>query len=547
MTRKKTGRRSGARRAPDDGSLEPGATPADRDGTDHPNAARIDAVRQECLAGGGEQRIAVQHSKGKLTARERICLLVDDGTFDELDMFVRHRTTDFGMAERRHAGDGVVTGSGRIDGRVVFLFSQDFTVLGGSLSEANALKIIKVMDLAMRTGSPIVGLNDSGGARIQEGVASLAGYAEIFLRNTLASGVVPQISAILGPCAGGAVYSPALTDFIFMVDGTSYMYLTGPDVVKTVTHENVDHETLGGAEVHSHTSGVAHFFARDEVACLDDIRRLLTYLPDNNASLPRRGSATDPAGRESPELDRIVPVDPGKPYDISRVILAVVDDGAFFEVQEHHARNIVIGFAHLGGHAVGIVANQPAVLAGTLDINASIKAARFIRFCDCFNIPLITFVDVPGFLPGQTQEHGGIIRHGAKLLFAYCEATVPRLTVITRKAYGGAYNVMGSKHIRNDLNYAWPSAEIAVMGAKGAVEIIFRGEIASAESPEETESRLIAEYRERFANPLRAAELGYIDDIIAPRTTRRRLIAGLNLLANKRQGLPGKKHGNIPL
>ncbi len=521
--------------------------PTDPSWTDHPNVARIDALRQDCLAGGGEQRIEVQHAKGKLTARERVSLLVDEGSFDEIDMFVRHRATDFGMAERRHAGDGVVTGSGKVDGRTVFLFSQDFTVLGGSLSETNAQKIIKVMDLAMRTGSPIVGLNDSGGARIQEGVASLGGYAEIFLRNTLASGVVPQISTILGPCAGGAVYSPALTDFVFMVDGTSYMYLTGPDVVKTVTHETVDHETLGGAKVHSHTSGIAHFFARDEAACLDDVRKLLVYLPDNNASPPRRGPTTDPVNREAPELDRIVPVDPGKPYDITEVILKIVDDGKFLEVQEHHARNIVIGFVHLGGHAVGIVANQPAVLAGTLDIDASIKAARFIRFCDCFNIPLVTFVDVPGFLPGQEQEHGGIIRHGAKLLFAYCEATVPRLTVITRKAYGGAYDVMGSKHIRNDLNYAWPSAEIAVMGAKGAVAIIFRSEIAAAESPEETESRLTEEYRERFANPLKAAELGYIDDIIAPRTTRRRLIAGLDLLENKRQGLPAKKHSNIPL
>jgi propionyl-CoA carboxylase beta chain len=511
------------------------------------NQEAIDSLRREALLGGGEARIEVQHQKGKLAARERLSLLLDEGSFEEIDMLVRHRSVDFGMEKQRYAGDGVVTGSGKINGRRVFVFSQDFTVLGGSLSEANSRKITKVMDLALRVGAPIIGLNDSGGARIQEGVASLGGYAEIFLRNTLASGVVPQISAVLGPCAGGAVYSPAITDFIFMVERTSYMYVTGPSVVKTVTHEVVDHETLGGGRVHNSKSGVAHFLSPDDASCLERVRELLGYLPDNNASAPPRVDPGDDAEREDAMLDTLIPVDPGKPYDMRRVLERVLDRGRFLEVQEHHARNILVGFAHLGGRSAGIVANQPAVLAGTLDIDASVKAARFIRFCDCFNIPVVTFVDVPGFMPGTLQEHQGIIRHGAKLLFAYCEATVPKLTVITRKAYGGAYDVMGSKHIRGDMNYAWPSAEIAVMGAQGAVEIIFRKEIESSPDPEATEKRLIEEYRARFANPLTAAERGYIDDVIAPRATRRRLIGALELLANKRQSLPAKKHGNMPL
>ena len=507
----------------------------------------LEKKREHARQGGGQKRIEAQHAKGKLTARERLGLLLDDGSFEEIDVFVRQRTTDFGMETSRIAGDGVVTGHGKVDGRRVFVFSQDFTVLGGSLSEANARKIIKVMELALRVGAPIVGLNDSGGARIQEGVASLGGYAEIFLRNTLASGVVPQISAVLGPCAGGAVYSPAITDFIFMVDGTSTMYVTGPSVVKTVTHEVVDHETLGGARLHNTQSGVAHFLAADDAACMDGVRRLLSYLPDNNTSEPPRADPGDVPGREDPALDAVVPPDPEKPYDMRRVLAGVLDGSGFLEVQEHHARNILVGFARLGGRPVGVVANQPAVLAGTLDIDASVKAARFIRFCDCFNIPLVTFVDVPGFLPGTEQEHRGIIRHGAKLLFAYCEATVPKLTVITRKAYGGAYDVMSSKHIRGDMNYAWPTAEIAVMGARGAVEIIFRREIEAAAAPEETEERLVKEYRDRFASPFAAAERGYIDDVIAPRSTRPRLIAALEMLGTKRQSLPPKKHGNMPL
>jgi propionyl-CoA carboxylase beta chain len=513
----------------------------------HPNAARIEAIRAEALLGGGQDRIAAQHAKGKLTARERLRILLDEGSFEELDVFVRHRTAEFGMEKQRYPGDGVVTGHGKIDGRRVFVFSQDFTVLGGSLSESNARKITKVMDLALEVGAPIIGLNDSGGARIQEGVASLGGYAEIFLRNTLASGVVPQISAVLGPCAGGAVYSPAITDFIFMVEGTSYMYVTGPSVVKTVTHEVVDHETLGGAHVHATASGVAHFVAPDDAACLERVRELISYLPDNNTQDPPVLETGDDPAREAPELDQLVPADPGKPYDIRRAIAAVVDRGVFLEVLERHAGNIIVGFARIAGRSIGVVANQPAVLAGTLDIDASVKAARFIRFCDCFNIPIVTFEDVPGFLPGTGQEHRGIIKHGAKLLYAYCEATVPKLTVITRKAYGGAYDVMGSKHIRGDMNYAWPSAEIAVMGAKGAVEIIFKKEIEAAADPEATEERLVQEYRERFANPLAAAERGYIDDIIAPRTTRPRLAAALDMLRTKRQSLPPKKHGNLPL
>jgi len=504
-------------------------------------------LRREALEGGGPARIEAQHAKGKLTARERLGILLDEGSFVELDMLVRHRTADFGMMSQRYAGDGVVTGHGKIHGRTVFVFSQDFTVLGGSLSEANSAKITKVMDLALRVGAPIIGLCDSGGARIQEGVASLGGYAEIFLRNTILSGVVPQISAVLGPCAGGAVYSPAITDFIFMAERTSYMYVTGPSVVKTVTHEVVDHETLGGARVHSAKSGVAHFLTSDDASCLEKVRELLAFLPDNNASDPPVTDTGDSPEREDSELDAILPLDSGKPYDMRRVIQSVFDAGIFLEVHEHHARNILVGFARLGGRSVGVVANQPTVLAGTLDIEASVKAARFIRFCDCFNIPVVTFVDVPGFLPGTDQEHRGIIKHGAKLLFAYCEATVPKLTVITRKAYGGAYDVMGSKHTRGDVNLAWPTAEIAVMGAKGAVEIIFRKEIDAASDAGEAEERLIAEYREAFANPLAAAERGYIDDIIEPRQTRRRLIAALEVLKNKRQTLPPKKHGNIPL
>jgi len=512
-----------------------------------PPPLTIDQLKAQALSGGGPERVAAQHSRGKLTARERISLLLDEGSFTELDMLVRHRATDFGIDKQRFAGDGVVTGHGSIHGRPVFVFSQDFTVLGGSLGEAHASKITKVMDLALRVGAPVIGLCDSGGARIQEGVASLGGYAEIFLRNTLLSGVVPQISAVLGPCAGGAVYSPAITDFIFMTERTSYMYVTGPNVVKTVTHEVVDHEVLGGARVHSTKSGVAHFLAHDDASCLEQVRELLSYVPDNNASDAPLSDTGDPVSRESPELDALVPLDPGKPYDMRTVIAQVFDSGRFLEVHEHHARNILVGFARIGGRSVGVVANQPAVLAGTLDIEASVKAARFIRFCDCFNIPIVTFVDVPGFLPGTDQEHRGIIKHGAKLLFAYCEATVPKLTVITRKAYGGAYDVMGSKHIRGDMNFAWPTAEIAVMGAKGAVEVIFRREIEAAGDSDAAEERLIAEYRKAFANPLAAAERGYIDDVIEPRATRARLARALELLRNKRQSLPPKKHGNIPL
>ncbi|MBI4583041.1 MAG: acyl-CoA carboxylase subunit beta [Planctomycetes bacterium] len=509
--------------------------------------ARIEALREESRGGGGPERVEAQHAKGKLTARERLELLLDPASFEEIDAFVRHRCHDFGMEKQRSPGDGVVTGHGRIHGRRVFAFSQDFTILGGSLSETNARKITKIMDLALKIGCPIIGLNDSGGARIQEGVASLGGYAEIFLRNTLASGVVPQISAVLGPCAGGAVYSPAITDFIFMVERTSYMYVTGPNVVKTVTGEEVDHETLGGAAAHNQKSGVAHFLASDDAACLEKIRRLLAYLPDNNLADPPRAPSSDPADRSVPELDAIVPPDPGKSYDMKEVVHRVVDGGEFFEVHEHFAMNILVGFARLDGRTIGIVANQPAVLAGTLDIDSSLKAARFIRFCDCFNIPIITFEDVPGFLPGIDQEHRGIIRNGAKLLYAYCEATVPKITFITRKAYGGAYDVMSSKHIRGDLNYAWPTAEIAVMGPKGAVEIIFKKKIASAGDPAAEEEKLVEEYREKFANPLVAAERGYIDDVILPRETRSRLAAALALLSNKRESNPPKKHGNIPL
>jgi propionyl-CoA carboxylase beta subunit len=497
--------------------------------------------------GGGPERVAQQHKKGKLTARERLDLLLDEGSFVELDRFVTHRSTDFGLDQQIIPGDGVVTGSGRIDGRPVYVFSQDFTVFGGSLSEAHAEKICKIMDLALKTGAPVIGLNDSGGARIQEGVASLGGYADIFLRNTLASGVIPQISVVLGPCAGGAVYSPAITDFIFMVRGVSYMFVTGPNVVKTVTHEEVSFDELGGADVHGSTSGVAHFVHDSEPECLETVRQLISYLPGNNLDEPPQRLSNDPADRRDQELLDLIPDSANRPYDMHQVIGRIVDDGAFLEVQRGHADNIVVGFARLGGTSVGIVANQPSVLAGVLDINGSIKAARFIRFCDCFNLPVVTFVDVPGFLPGVGQEHGGIIKHGAKLLYAYCEATVPKLTVITRKAYGGAYDVMSSKHIRGDVNLAWPSAEIAVMGPKGAVEILFKDEIAKADDAVRATDRLIEEYTEKFAHPYTAAARGYIDDVIDPRDTRPRLIDGLRMLKTKRDRNPPKKHGNIPL
>src|SRR6266853_1006917 len=494
--------------------------------------------RAEAALGGGAERIAAQHEKGKMTARERLDVLLDAGTFVELDRFVTHRSSDFGLADEKYLGDGVVTGYGRIDGRLAYVFSQDFTVFGGSLSEAHAEKICKVMDLALKNGAPVIGLNDSGGARIQEGVASLGGYADIFLRNTLASGVVPQISAILGPCAGGAVYSPAITDFVFMVRGISYMFVTGPSVVKTVTHEDVDFERLGGADVHGATSGIAHFVHDSELESLAAIRTLLSYLPSNNLDSPPVAPTDDPADRRDEELLGVIPDSSTQPYDMRDVIRRIVDGGVFFEVQRDFGGNLLVGFARLAGRPVGVVANQPAVLAGVLDLNASVKGARFIRLCDAFNVPLVTFEDVPGFLPGVAQEHGGIIKHGAKLLFAYCEATVPKLTVITRKAYGGAYDVMNSKHIRGDYNVAWPSAEIAVMGPQGAVEILYKGEA--------TEEK-IAEYRAKFAHPYQAASRGYLDDIIDPRDTRPRLIDALTTLAGKRDRNPPKKHGNIPL
>jgi acetyl-CoA carboxylase carboxyltransferase component len=520
--------------------------------TDTPKAAKyaqLQQMRARSQAGGGAERIAKQHKAGKLTARERLDLLLDPGSFRELDAFVVQRSRDFGMdkPENQILGDSVVTGWGTINGRLVYVYSQDFTVFGGSLSEVHAAKIVKIMEMAMKSGAPVIGLNDSGGARIQEGVVSLGGYADIFLRNTLASGVIPQISAILGPCAGGAVYSPALTDFIFMVKNTSYMFVTGPDVVKSVTHEEVSFEELGGASVHSAISGVCHMAAESEADCLFLIRELLTYLPQNNMEDPPFKPPKDDPLRSDPRLDEIIPDSPNKPYDIKEVICMIVDDGQFFEIHEHFAPNIVVGFARLGGYSVGIVANQPMVLAGVLDIDASEKAARFIRFCDCFNIPLVTFEDVPGFMPGTKQEHGGIIRAGAKLLYAYCEATVPKLTVITRKAYGGAYDVMSSKHIRGDLNLAWPTAEIAVMGPDGAVSIIFRRELAEAEDPIAKKAELVAMYREKFANPYVAAGRGYIDDVIMPSETRPRLINALNALQNKRDSNPPKKHGNIPL
>src|SRR3954468_10138809 len=497
--------------------------------------------------GGGKERRERQHKDGKMSARERVEFLLDEGTFEETDKLVTHHCTDFGMEEQKIFGDGFVTGYGRIEGRLVFVFAQDFTVFGGSLSEANAGKICKIMDMAMKVGAPVIGLNDSGGARIQEGVMSLAGYADIFLRNTLASGVIPQISAIMGPCAGGAVYSPAITDFIAMVDKTSYMFVTGPDVIKTVTHEEVTKDELGGAHTHNETSGVAHFQVHDDAECLSLIRELLSFLPSNNTDDPPRRESNDPIDREDAALDTTVPSESNQPYDIKDVITKVVDEGYFFEVHEHYAKNIVVGFARLNGRSVGIVANQPAFLAGVLDINASVKGARFVRFCDAFNIPLITFEDVPGFLPGTQQEYGGIIRHGAKLLFAYAEATVPKITVITRKAYGGAYCVMASKHIRTDMNFAWPTSEIAVMGAEGAVGILYRRELQEAADPETRRKELIGEYREKFASPYIAAERGFIDAIIEPSETRPRLIAALDMLADKRDTNPRKKQGNIPL
>jgi propionyl-CoA carboxylase beta chain len=496
--------------------------------------------------GGGSERIETQHKKGRLTARERLDLLLDKGSFREVDAFVQHRTHDFNLNQQKFMSDSVVTGWGTIEGRLVYVFSQDFTVFGGSLGEVHAEKICKIMDMAMKNGAPMIGLNDSGGARIQEGVVALGGYADIFLRNTMASGVIPQISAIMGPCAGGAVYSPALTDYIFMTRNTSYMFVTGPDVVKAVTHEEVTQEELGGASVHSEKSGVCHVAADSEADTLYLIRKLLGYLPQNNMEDAPFVPGDDPLRMEE-ALNTIVPDDANKPYDIKEAIRMIVDDGYFFEIHEGYAQNIVVGFAHLGGHSVGIVANQPAVLAGVLDIDASEKAARFVRFCDSFNIPIITFEDVPGFLPGTFQEHHGIIRSGAKLLYAYCEATVPKLTVVTRKAYGGAYCVMSSKHIRSDVNLAWPTAEIAVMGPDGAVNIIFRKELDKAQDPIKRKAELVAEYREKFASPYVAAERGYIDDVIEPKETRPRLINALEMLSNKRDSNPAKKHGNIPL
>jgi len=498
-------------------------------------------------AGGGAERRQRQHKEGKMSARERIQFLLDEGTFEETDKLVTHRCTDFGMQEQKYYGDGFVTGYGRIEGRLVFVFAQDFTVFGGSLSESNAAKIVKIMDQAARVGAPVIGINDSGGARIQEGVMSLAGYADIFLRNTLYSGVVPQISAIMGPCAGGAVYSPAITDFTLMVENTSYMFITGPDVIKTVTHEDVTKEKLGGATTHNSISGVAHFMAHDDAECLSMIRELLSFMPSNNLEDPPRRESTDPIDRADDSLDKLVPTESNKPYDIKDAINAIVDDGYFFEVQEHYAKNMVIGFARLNGRPAGIVANQPAFLAGVLDISSSIKGARFVRFCDCFNIPLITFEDVPGFLPGVAQEHGGIIVHGAKLLYAFAEATVPKITVITRKAYGGAYCVMASKHIRADVNYAWPTAEIAVMGPEGAVDIVYKRDLDKAKDKAKMRAQKIEEFREKYSNPYVAAERGYIDAVIQPRETRKKIIDALEMLQTKRDKNPPKKHGNIPL
>lgn len=515
--------------------------------SDNPKIEQLRKKRSEGRLGGGQARIDIQHKKGRLTARERIDLLLDKGSFREIDAFVTHRENNFGLEDKRFLGDSVVTGWGTIDNRLVYVFSQDFTVLGGSLGDVHAKKVVKIMDMAMKNGAPIIGINDSGGARIQEGVVSLGGYADIFLRNTLASGVVPQISVIMGPCAGGAVYSPALTDFIFMVKDSSYMFITGPDVVKTVTHEEVSFEDLGGASVHSEKSGVCHVAAESEADALYLIQKLLSFLPQNNLEDPPFKKTRDNSLRREKALDSIIPDDPGKPYDMKEVIRHIVDEGDFYEIHENFAKNIVVGFSRIGGHSIGIVANQPAVLAGVLDINSSEKAGRFVRFCDAFNIPIVTFVDVPGFLPGTEQEYGGIIRSGAKLLYAYCEATVPKLTVITRKAYGGAYDVMSSKHIRSDVNYAWPSAEIAVMGPEGAVNIIFRKELKNGDNTEGTKEKLVQEYRETFANPYIAASYGFIDDVIEPSETRSRLINSLEMLTNKRDSNPAKKHGNIPL
>lgn len=509
--------------------------------------AILEEKEKEAEAGGGEARIKKQHESGKLTARERIDILLDKNTFVELDKFVVHRCTDFGMDSKKFLGDGVVTGYGKVEGRQVFVYAQDFTVFGGSLGMVHGKKICKVMDLAMQVGAPIIGLNDSGGARIQEGVESLGGYGEIFCRNVLASGVVPQISAIMGPCAGGAVYSPAITDFTIMVRNTSYMFITGPDVIKAVTHEEVNAEELGGADLHNSKSGVAHFATEDDKECIALIKELLSFLPSNNMEDPPRGATDDPADRKATALRAIVPENPNKPYDVKDVISAVVDNGYFFEVQELYAQNIVVGFARLAGRVIGIVGNQPNVLAGCLDIDASLKAGRFVRFCDCFNIPILTFEDVPGFLPGTSQEWGGIIKHGAKLLYAYSEATVPRVTVITRKAYGGAYDVMSSKHVRGDIVMAYPTAEIAVMGSDGAVNIISRAQILQAEDQEAERARLIDDYKKRFANPYRAADLGFVDEVIRPEDTRPRVISAFEMLDGKRQTNPPKKHGNIPL
>ncbi|MGV8039752.1 MAG: acyl-CoA carboxylase subunit beta [Thermoanaerobaculaceae bacterium] len=513
----------------------------------HDKLHELERRTRLALAGGGPDRVRRQHEVGKLTARERIELLLDGGSFNELDRLVTHRCSDFGMDEERYPGDGVVTGFGTVDRRPVYVFAQDFTVLGGSLGEAYARKICKIMDLALKAGCPVIGLNDSGGARIQEGVLALGGYADIFLRNTLSSGVIPQISAIMGPCAGGAVYSPALTDFIFMVQQSSYMFLTGPDVIKAVTHEETTKEDLGGAATHTELSGVAHLAFPNDEACLLAIRELLSFLPSNNMEDPPTRPTTDPHNRVEDRLDGVVPEDPTQPYDIKDVLRLVVDDGYFFEIQPHHAPNIVIGFARLGGRPVGIVANQPLHHAGCLDIDASLKGARFVRFCDAFNVPLVTFEDVPGFLPGVKQELGGIIKHGAKLLYAYAEATVPKLTVITRKAYGGAYCVMASKHLRTDLNFAYPTAEIAVMGAQGAVNVLYRKEIAGSEDPDAARRQLIAAYEQKLASPYAAAEMGFVDEVILPRFTRQRLIAGLGVLANKQDRNPARKHGNLPL
>jgi propionyl-CoA carboxylase beta subunit len=513
----------------------------------HDRLEELKRRNREAEAGGGQDRLERQRAEGKLPARERVALLLDTGSFQELDRFVVHRCNDFGMETQRIPTDGVITGHGTIDGRQVFLFAQDFTVFGGSLSETYAAKICKIMDLAMKVGVPVIGLNDSGGARIQEGVVSLGGYADIFLRNTLASGVIPQISAILGPCAGGAVYSPAITDFNIMVQGTSYMFITGPDVIKAVTHQDVSKEELGGAMTHASVSGVAHFAAADDRAALALIRDLLSYLPSNNMEDPPRRRTPDDPERADAALDTLIPDDPSKPYDIKAIVKIVLDEGAFLEVHEHYARNLVVGFGRMDGAVVGVVANQPMVLAGTLDIDASLKGARFVRFCDAFNIPLVVFEDVPGFLPGTEQEYRGIIKHGAKLLYAFAEATVPKVTVITRKAYGGAYCVMGSKHIRTDFNFAYPTAEIAVMGPEGAVNILYRRELQGAKDPERVRKNKVAEFREKFANPYVAAERGYVDEVIEPRLTRGRIIRALRLLRNKRDTNPPKKHGNIPL